>query len=80
MAFERSDCAFGKVVTMIVGIWKLIVELFGFNGCNEFLGNFVIEPLESWKYSYLSELVVTKVVVSNEVVSLSAFDGHCKDF
>ena len=57
MAFERLDRAFSEVVTMIVGICKLIVELFGFNGCNEFLGHFVIETLEGWNYSCLFELV-----------------------
>ena len=79
MAFERPDCAFSKVVTMIVGICELIVELFGFNGCNEFFGNFVIKSLESWNDSCTFELVVAKVVASDEVVSLSAFDGRCKN-
>ena len=79
MAFERSDCTFSKVVTMIVSIGELVVELFGFNGCNEFLRNFVIKSLESWNYSCLFELVVAKVLASNEVVGLSAFDGRCED-
>ena len=65
--------------TMIVGICKLIVEMFGFDGCDEFLGNFVVEPLESWNDSCLFELVVAKVVASNEVAGLSAFDGRYKD-
>ena len=47
MAFERSDCLFGQVVAVIVGICKLVVELFGLNGCNEFLGHFVIEMLKT---------------------------------
>ena len=79
MAFERPDCAFSKVVAMIVGICKLIVELFGFDGCNKFLGNFVVKSLEGWNDSCLFKLVVAKVVASNEVVGLSAFDGHSKD-
>ena len=79
MAFERPDCAFSKVMKMIVGICKLIVELFGFDGCNELLGNFVVKSLESWNDSCLFKLVVAKVVASNEVVGLSAFDGCCKD-
>ena len=79
MAFERPDCVFSKVVTMIVGICDLIVELFGFDGCNEFLGNFVVNSLESWNDSCLFKLVVAEVLASNEVVGLSAFDWRCKD-
>ena len=41
VAFERLYCPFGKVVAVVVGICKLIVELFSFNGCNELLGHFV---------------------------------------
>ena len=47
MAFERLDRLFSKVVTMIVGICELVVELFGFDGCDEFLGNFIVKSLES---------------------------------
>ena len=79
MAFERPDCSLSKVVTMIVGICEMIVELFGFDGCNEFFINFVIESLESWNDSCLFKLVVAKVIASNEVVGLSAFDGCSKD-
>ena len=80
MAFERSDRSFGQVVAVIVGICKLIVELFSFDGCNEFLGNFVIETLEGWNDPCPLELVVAKVIVGNEVVCLSALDGCGKDF
>ena len=79
MAFEHLDRAFSKVVMMIVGIYKLIVELFGFDGCNEFLGNFLVKSLESWNDSCLFKLVVAQVVASNEVAGLSAFDGRCQD-
>ena len=79
MAFKRPDRLLSKVVTMIVCICELILELFGFDGCNEFLGHFVVKLLESWNDSGLLKLVVAKVVASNEVVGLSAFDGRCKD-
>ena len=79
MAFERSDRLFGQVVAVIMGICKLIVELFSFNGCNEFLGHFVIETLEGWNDPCLFELVVAKVIAGDEVVCLSAFGGYSKD-
>ena len=41
MALEHSDGLLSMVVAMmIVHISELVVELFGLNGCDEFLGNF----------------------------------------
>ena len=79
MAFERSDCSLSKVMAMIVGVCKLVVKLFGFDGCYEFLGNFVVKSLEGWNDSCLFKLVVAKVVASNKMVGLSALDGCCQD-
>ena len=55
------------------------MELFRFNVCYEVLGNFVAKLLKCWNDSGLFELVVAKVVSSNEMVYLSAFDRCCKD-
>ena len=56
------------------------MKLFGFNGCDEFLGNFVVKSLKCWNDSGLFELVVAKVVSSNEMVCLSASDRCCEDY
>ena len=55
------------------------MELFGFIGCYEVLGNFVVKSLKCWNDSGWFELVVAKIVSSNEMVRLSAFDRCCKD-
>ena len=79
MAFERPYCPFGEVVAVVVCICKLVVELFCLNGCNEFLGHFVIETLKGWNDPCPFELVVAMIKASDEVVSLSALDGGGKD-
>ena len=79
MAFEPSDCPFSKVVAMIVGVGKLVMKLFGFNECDEFLGNFVDNSLKCWNNSCLFLLVVAKGVAGDEMVDLASFDGCCKD-
>ena len=62
-----------------MGICKLVVELFSLNGCNEFLGHFVIKTLKGWNDPCLVELVVAMVIASDEVVGLPTFDGCGKD-
>lgn len=79
MAFERSDCPLGEVVPVVVCIGKLVVELFGLNGCNEFLGHFVIKTLKGWNDPCPVELVVAMVIASDELVGLPALDGWGKD-
>ena len=37
VAFECSNCLFSQVVTVVMLICQLVMELFGLNGCNEFL-------------------------------------------
>ena len=53
VAFEGSNRLFCKVVSVVVGIGKLVMELLGFNGRNEFLGDFIVKALECWNDSCL---------------------------
>ena len=46
MVFESANSLFSEVVSMIMSVCKLVMELFGFNGCNEFLGDFIVKALE----------------------------------
>ena len=55
------------------------MELFGLNGCNEVLENFIVKSLKCWNDSGSFELVVAKIVSSNEMICLSAFDRCCED-
>ena len=55
------------------------MELFGFNGWHEFLGDLVVKSLKCWNDSGSYELVVAKVVSSNEMVCLSTFDKCYED-
>ena len=79
VAFERSDCPLGEVVPVVVGICKLVVELFCFNGCNELLGYFIIKALKRWNDPCSFELVVAVVISSDEVLCLAALDWGGKD-
>ena len=62
MAFESANSSFSEVVSVIMSVCKLVMELLGFNGCNEILGDFIVKALERRNDSCLFELVVTKIV------------------
>ena len=55
------------------------MKLFGLNGCYELLENFVVKSLERRDDSGLFKLVVAKVVPSDDMAGLSAFDRCCQD-
>ena len=58
VVLEGLDGTFGKVNAVVARQSNLVIELFGFDGGNECLGNFVVEAEEASLQSAVAKLVL----------------------
>ena len=58
MVLECLDGAFGEVESMIAGGRQLVIQVLGFDGCNEGIGCLIVESEKANSKASMFELII----------------------
>ena len=78
VSLECLNCSFCWVSLMHVGVDQLAVKVLCFDACNEAVGHFVVQAVEDWLHSSVSESLAACIMPLDQVVCPSAFDWFSK--